>query len=422
MTDKDSKKKILVTTSTLPRFQGDPEPRFVLDLCKALQEYYDVTILAPADPDARLEEILEGVRVVRYRYAPFRSQERLAYPGAILPRLKDHPTYWLLVPLLLRGLYAATRSLLNAEEFACVHCHWLLPQGIIHSLFFSGRAYPPYIVTSHGGDVYSLNNGIFQRIYNRVIGNAGAVTVVSCAVMEYIEDNLSLPSSDKELRVISMGVDLNRFHPRYRVDDWPETHGLTRPIMLFVGRLAEKKGLIYLLQAMAMEPLRATSASLAIIGEGPLREELESGARRLGISEKVKFFGSMNHEQLGTVHASCDFFCAPSIVAKGGDAEGLPTVLCEAAASGLPSVATTVGGIPEVVLEGETGILVAEQDPAALAEACHRYVTDPQLRLRAGDAARRHITRFGWENIGKQYAEVIEETVRQRLQRKLKVA
>ena len=83
------KKKLLVTASTFPRWEGDTEPRFVLDLCKALKIYFDVTVLVPACPDAKKEEFLEGIKVIRYHYFPIHKWETLCYPGAIVPRIKE---------------------------------------------------------------------------------------------------------------------------------------------------------------------------------------------------------------------------------------------------------------------------------------------------------------------------------------------
>lgn len=405
------KPKILVTTSTLPRFAGDPQPRFVLDLAKGLQKHFDVTVLAPADPKAALEENLEGVHVVRYRYAPARSMELLAYPGAILPRLESNPANWTLVPLLLAGLYRATRRLLNSGDFACVHCHWLLPQGAVQAMLFRRPSDPPFVVTSHGADAFALNQGIFRRLKRFVIRHAAALTVVSEAIRQLIVGSDGLGLSDRDIEVIPMGVDLQRFSPRFRDEGWTARYGLTRPVILFVGRLDEKKGVTYLLQAMAMEPLQSTSASLAIVGDGPLRQALDSEAQSLGIAHRVRFFGAMDHQELPTVYASADVFCAPSVVAQSGDREAVGIVLFEAAASALPSVATRVGGIPEVVRDGETGILVAEKDPASLALALHAFVINDERRVAYGKNALKHVRRFDWEIVSEMYSRVIRRAI-----------
>ena len=119
----------------------------------------------------------------------------------------------------------------------------------------------------------------------------------------------------------------------------------------------------------------------------------------------------MDHRDLPIAYASADVFVVPSIIAEGGDREGLPTVLCEAAASGLPAVATRVSGIPEVVRDGETGILVDEKSPDALGLALASLVGSSSERTRMGQAARYHIQSFDWTRLGEQYRALIAEAV-----------
>ena len=128
------KPNLLVTTSTLPNRPDDPEPRFVLDLAVGLSRHFEVCVLAPRNPGARLNDEFEGVEIRRYPYAPLGSWETLTYPGASLERLRQWPGRWALVPLLTAGLYRETRRLLAERNFACVHAHWLVPQAAVQSL------------------------------------------------------------------------------------------------------------------------------------------------------------------------------------------------------------------------------------------------------------------------------------------------
>jgi len=402
--------KLLVTTTTLPRFEADPEPRFVLDLSRELGRRFDVTVLAPADPAAALEETLEGVRVLRYWYAPARSMETLAYPGAVLPRIRDKPARAILVPMLVAGLYLAVRRLMAAERFDCVHAHWLVPQGAVQWMA-SGPDAPPYVVTSHGGDVSSLNNRWITRLGCGTLSRAAAATAVSRDAADTMRRRFgpSLPPGD--VAFIPMGASLKRFNPRFRDDGWAEAHGFARPLLLFVGRLAEKKGLTVLLKAMASETLRRTGAHLAIIGDGPLRQQLENEARTLVVADRVRFLGPTCGESLHEAFASADVFCAPSVIARNGDCDGTPTVLIEAAASGIPSVASDVGGIADLVVNGTTGRVVPPGDVDALAGALAEYLADADLRRAHGAAARHHSRAYDWSNIGGRYGDLIAEVI-----------
>jgi hypothetical protein len=138
-----SRPTVLVTTSTLPRWHGDPEARFVLDLARHLQPRYDIRILARAYPRSALDEELEGVRVIRYRYGPLRRCETLTNPGAIMGRLSANPALWALVPALLGGLYRAVWRQLASTRVDCVHAHWLLPQGVVQAALAGRPGSPP---------------------------------------------------------------------------------------------------------------------------------------------------------------------------------------------------------------------------------------------------------------------------------------
>ena len=405
---------LLVTTSTLPRFLGDPEPRFVLDLSKQLSKSFDVTVLAPADPQAALVERMEGLRVVRYRYAPLRAMEVIAYPGAIIDQLKQRPILWPLVPLLIDGLRRAVGRLLSTQDFDCVQAHWLIPQGAIQGLCFAGADAPPYIITCLGADVYTNNGILGRRIKQRALRNAAAITVVSKALQGELTRQFGAENVSDKCHVAPMGVDLDLFRPDKRSAAWVDRHKLRRPVIIFVGRLAEKKGLKYLLQALAQEPLKMTDATLAVIGDGPMRGTLEALSQDLGIGHRVRFLGGTDHASLCVAFASADIFCGPFVTAANGDQEGLPTVLCEAAASGLPAVATRVGGVAEILVDKRTGLLVAERDVDALSHALYRLVRDDQLRREMGRAAREHVVAFGWERIGAIYAKVISDAIQAR--------
>ncbi len=334
------KKKLLVTASTFPRWENDTEPRFVLDLSKALTEYFDVTCLVPACPGAKDSEVLEGVKVLRYHYFPIHKFETLCYPGAIVPRIKEKKIRAILVPFLFLGLWNALRK--NLKNYDFVHAHWLIPQGIVQSFFNT-----PYIVTGHGGDVCSLNKGIARSLKKRCIKRAQKVTVVS----EHLRQRVLELVPDVDIDIISMGVDTSAFGPQYRVENYFGQGD--KKAVLFVGRLAEIKGVKYLIEAM-----KNVDANLYVVGDGPLRSELEEQAKSMS---NVIFLGSKTHKELKNIYASADIFCLPSITAKGGDQEGMPTVLFEAMASGLPIVSTNTGGIIQLVKNGESGLLCEEK-------------------------------------------------------------
>lgn len=377
------KKKLLVTASTFPRWEGDTEPRFVLDLSKHMLDEFDVTVLVPASPGAKDKEILEGIKVIRYHYFPIHQWETLCYPGAIVPRIKQKKIRILLVPFLFMSLWFHLFKLL--PEYDIVHSHWLIPQGIVQSFFKK-----PYIVTGHGGDVTSLNKGVLRKLKIRCLKNAKHVTVVS----EHLKQKVQELVPEIEPSVISMGVDTSKFGKQYYV---PNYFGQgDKKVVLFVGRLAEKKGVKYLIEAM-----KDIDALLVIVGDGPLREELKEQAKVLG--EKVIFLGSKAHDELKIIYASADIFVAPSITAKDGDQEGLPTTIMEAMASGLVVIASNSGGIATLIENNVNGILCEERSAKKLCESI-------QLMLREKEKYERNeikIKKFDYVCLAKQYMEIL---------------
>lgn len=403
------KPRLLVLTSTLPRFVGDPEPGFVLHLSQALSDQFDVTLLAPMGAGAARHEYIDEVEIHRYRYLPLHRWETLAYPGGIMPRLRSNPLRWLQVPFLIFGLILTIRRLHSERAFDIIHCHWVVPQGLAALLALRAKIRPPIVMTSHGGDLYTLSKGLTHSLLRWVLPRATAITVVSDPLAEVARklggENL------QRLAMIPMGVATDRFDVSHRKPHWASDLGLHRPVALFVGRLAEKKGVCHLLDALLLEPLSGLEFNLAIVGDGPLRKQLERQAARLGLQDKVHFLGPLSYEHMPVYMASADLLVAPSVNASDGDCEGLPTVILEAMASGTAVLTTPVGGITQAVTDQETGRLVPERDSPALARALADLLSDPTERGRLAANGRRRVQDYSWEHIGNRHAQVLLEAM-----------
>ena len=387
--NKNTRKKLLVTGSTFPRWKGDTEPRFVLDMASALTEYYDVTVLVPAAPNARSEEVMEGVKVKRYHYFPIHKLETLCYPGAIVPRVKEKKARALLIPFLFFSLWI--NLIRECKKVDVVHAHWLIPQGIVQSFIKK-----PYIVTGHGGDVTSLNSGIFKLLKKRCLKKAMRVTVVS----EYLKSQVLNIADIDDVEIISMGCRVSNFGPQYRVEN--RFGQMNKKVVLFVGRLAEKKGVKYLIEAMD-----GVDAKLVIAGDGPLRSELEAQAASLNID--VEFLGAKTHDELKEIYASADLFVAPSVKGKDGDIEGLGLVNLEAMSSGLVVIGSRSGGIVEIIEDGVTGFLVDEKDPVRLRSAIQKVLADDELADRIRNNSMEFVKQYDYAVLAKRYHDCIEK-------------
>lgn len=228
----------------------------------------------------------------------------------------------------------------------------------------SGR---PYTVTAHAKDIFHADNA--PQLARRLRGADGVVTVSQYNV-NHLRSVLDVP-----VHHVPNGMPA------------PEGHGPdpSGPI-LCVARLVAKKGVDTLLHALAVP---GSTARLEIVGDGPLRGELEALAAQLGVGCRVRFLGSLPGDAVAECYRRCSMFVLACRVAADGDRDGMPTVLVEAMGRAIPVISTEVAGIAELVQHGETGLLVAPDDPAALAAAIDKLAHDPELAADLGAAARR---------------------------------
>lgn len=383
------KKKLLITASTFPRWEGDTEPRFVLDLAKKMLDTYEITVLVPAAIGAKETEILEGVKVVRYHYFPIKKWETLCYPGAIVPRIRQKKTRIFLVPFLLAALWWKLFRIIS--DYDLVHAHWLIPQGIIQSFFNK-----PYIVTGHGGDVTSLNQGFLRKLKIRCLKRAKYITVVS----EFLKQEINILYNTDNISVIPMGCDITQFGKKFYESNYFSQGN--QKVILFVGRLAEKKGVSYLLKAM-----NSIDALLIIVGDGPLMKELKQQA--LTLKDKVLFLGAKTHAQLKTIYASADIFVMPSVTAEDGDKEGFGLVMLEAMSSGLPVIASKSGGIPSLVKDGVNGLLFEEKNVSQLCERINLLLENQELYKELQYNAQITSEQYDYKVISDKYLKIYQK-------------
>jgi glycosyltransferase involved in cell wall biosynthesis len=391
------KPRLLVLTSTLPRWAGDSEPRFVLDLTRTLADRFDAVILAPMAIGAAKSETLEGVRVERYAYAPYAGAHILASPGAIMPNLRRNRLLYLLVPFLMLGLFAALFRILRRERFDAVHCHWIVPQGLMLWLVSFFVDVPPTLVTCHGGDAFTLEFAPFSGLKHRILDDAVAVSVVSQEIADHFAGRTT-----KAMEHIPMGVDLDRFTMR-------DAKKVAKNCILFAGRLAEKKGLDRLITAMADPRLIERKAKLSIAGDGPLKNELEQQAAVSPNAKSITFLGPLTHAEISAEMQRASLFCAPFVVAADGDREGTPTVLMEAAASGIPIVTSDIGGCRDIVANDKSGWLLSSGDDAALRDALVDALDNPAKAAKMAKEARRRAEEYSWPNVARRFGDVLQQ-------------
>lgn len=399
--------RILVVTSTFPRWQDDTEPVFVYELCRRLHRLgADIDVLAPHAPGAKTMELMDGINVYRYRYCPARL-EVLAYRGGILANLRRHWFGFLIVPYFLLFQGIAIWSRLGKENYDLVHAHWIIPQGctcVLVNLLSGRRNRKPVVCTAHGGDLYALRGPPFNAIKYFVMDELAHLCVVSRAMQETC---IAGGAQAERISVLPMGVDLKQtFMPRADVARRDNR-------LVFVGRLVEKKGIVNLIDAVAIIKKAIPAIELLLVGDGPELPTIKQKIKQLGLEQNVTLAGSLRNPELPPLYSSAAVFVMPSVVDRSGDQEGFGLVLVEAIGCGCAVVASDLPAIHDIVQHGHNGLLARPGDVADLAEKIMRLLKDRELRERLAAKGREDVKRFDWDETAAQYHKLFVELAAQ---------
>lgn len=239
-----------------------------------------------------------------------------------------------------------------------------------------------YSFTAHGSDIHVDRTGLAPKV-----ADAAFVAAISEFNRQVIVDECG-PWAAQIVEVLHSGVDTDHFRPQER-----PRHADGRLRIICIGTMHEVKGQAYLLEACARLGRDGVDFTCRLVGDGPDEPMLRATAARLGITEQVVFEGRRTRDEIAALLAETDVLVTPSVPASDGKREGIPVVLMEAMASGVAVVASRLTGIPELVRDGETGLLAAPRDVDGLAGALRRLHDDPALRSRLAAAGRSLVQR-----------------------------
>ena len=385
--------RILHVVTAFPRSTDDVIVPWLVELLKRLRMAgHEVEVLTSAYRGGGNREFA-GIPIHRFRYFPA-AWEDLTHDEATPDRMRRSVRYRVM-PLfyVACGMWAAWR-LGRRQRYDVVHVHWPVP----HALFGWAiqRACGARIVTSwYGAELRWVKGSLpWLRPFVRW---ALAVSDQVVAISSYTAREIAELSAVQP-RIIPYTIgfartdaDVIRVAPR---DEF---------VVLFVGRLVERKGVRYLIAAVQrLAPER--HARLVIIGDGPERERLEEQVRREGLETRVEVRGRVSDRALRQAYAEASVFALPAIVDTRGDTEGLGVVLLEAMSYRVPVVASDLGGITDIVTDGETGLLVPPGDVASLAVALERLAANTPLVERLREGGQRLVQeRFSWPAIVVQW-------------------
>jgi len=402
--------KIGLLTTSFPTTPGDLAGHFVLGFARSLAcRGHEIEVLAPEPASGREPPAWDGVHVRWIPYLRPRSLQRTFYGAGVPDNLRRSPLAWLgPAPFTLQLKRDVAR---RGAGWDAVVSHWALPCGLVAA----GRpTAAPHLAVMHSADVHALEHLPFgRRLARRVAEGADAMLFVSMDLrrrfLALLTDDGRLEASGKS-HVCPMGVDayVPPETPRRELRRELNLKGLT---VLSMGRLIELKGIRHAIDAVA----NVDGAELVIAGEGPDRASLLSHVHthtRTNINinaggVRVRFLGNIRGEEKARWLRAADVFVLPSIQLPSGRTEGAPNALIEAMDAGLPPVATRVGGVPELIEDGHSGLLVAPGDAAALQRALES-LRDRATRKRMGQRAQRRAREFHWPTIAPEIEQLLQ--------------
>jgi len=394
----DTRPRLLIITSTFPRWPDDHEPPFVYELARRLTDRFAVTVLAPHAPGAARQEFMDGVDVHRFRYAPDRL-EKLAYAGGIPTRLRQYPWLTLLVPVLVSMQLLASYRLVRRLRPTSIHAHWLITGGLIAATIKRFSRIPFHLlVTAHGGDVYGLRHPLALRLKRWVLTHADHVTVVSEALAGEVR-KLGLDSG--RMTTQGMGTDLRELFI-------PQPRPAGPPTVVYAGRLVKKKGVDTLLRASALVHRSNRDLQIIVAGHGPEQPHLEALAEQLNIGSITHFSGPYRLNELPQIYARADLAVFPFRASADGDQDGLGLAIVEAMGCGIPVIGSDIAVLDDILIQGRTGLRAATDNTEAFAAAMLEILGDPGAsRQRAETARELVVSHYDWRQVAARYAELL---------------
>ena len=282
--------------------------------------------------------------------------------------------------LTLKG--AVLGILASARGITHLHAHFASNATTV-ALLASRLSAIPFSFTAHARDIYHtyVDPETDDQLRRRKIREAAFVVTVSDFNLDHLR-TLAPDAHSRKIRRLYNGTDLARFTPHADA-------GRPNDRFLAVGRLVEKKGFTHLVDACRLLEARGIDHHCTIVGEGPLRAELEEQIRACAIAHRIELVGACSQERIRTLMQASSAIVLPCVVGKSGDRDGLPTVLLEGMAMRLPVISTQVAGVPEIVDPNRTGLLVPPENATALADALERIHANPEWARHLGARGRK---------------------------------
>ena len=382
--------RICLVTHFFPPHMGGIEKVSYEQSKRLTESGYEIDVLT-SKIGGQNEHPAKGIRVVTYPSIKLAERFGVPYP---IPTIKAYKKF---------------AQVISKCDLVHAHGHVYMSSCLAGKL--AKKYKKPFIVTQHNTFIdYQSWLNIMEKMNDFIIGksvlkHADRILTVSKETMKYV---LKLGADKSKTSVIYNGVDTNRFHSVKKGESRKKL-GLPkeRRIIFSVRRLVYKNGVDTLIESAHLVARDNPDVLFVVVGKGPSRKLIEDRIKELGIENNIKLTGFVQDELLPVYYDAADYFVLPS--ASG---EGLPLVLFEAMACGLPVIATTVGGTPEIINHLKNGVLVPPKNPEAIAEALLKLLAEEELGKSIGEEAKRTVEdTFTWEENVRKLKEVYSEFI-----------
>jgi glycosyltransferase involved in cell wall biosynthesis len=386
--------RVCTLTHTYPRFQDDINAPFVEHLMEHIARHgADVSVLTAYDPAwGRTPGDGHTVDLRTYKYIVPDSLHILGYSRTIEGNVRFRKRVMLLSPFLFAGAYRAFLKLVREKKPDILHAHWLLPNGFIAAQVSKATGVP-LLIQTHGSDIFTAEkNPLFRWMARKAGEQASFITAPSPDMIRRM-GALGIPTEKIGLTPNAVQADFAENVTAIEVAALRSSLGIPsdQRVVLAIGRMVQVKGFAYLLEAFKLVAARYPDATLVLAGGGVLYDDMKKLSRDLGIEHRVVMPGAVMRDQVPVYFRMAYMLVVPSIRHESGAVDGLPVVVPEAMAAGLPVVASDLSGIPVLIRDGFNGILVPERNSAGLTSAIGRLLDDDQLRKKYGGRSRRII-------------------------------
>ena len=398
------KEKLLITASSFPFDKQSTRGIFIYEYADNISKFYEPVVLTHNLAGYKSLEKWGDITIHRFGFLPFGFLSQHFKHGALHGFQKTF-VFLFFAPLYFLIQWLNIIRLNKRYKFNAIHAHWIIPQGlaaILYKKLFNRKI--KIISTIHGGDIFAFKSRFGNFLKRYVINNVDEL----CAVSEAIKTEVGKYST-RQCHVIPMGIDIKKFSPESRDASLKLNFSIADGmLLLFVGRLTEKKGIKYLINAMPEIIKHLSKVKLLIVGDGELKKGLMATTKQLDLQDEVIFLGNIEHDLLPKYYASADIFIGPSVIAKNQDSEGFGLVFAEAAACGCLVIASDHPAMSDIIIDGETGITVLQKSSKAIADAVIYWMSHMDTSSEIISQALQHVRQnFSWESITRKYVHVI---------------